>query len=72
MEYALSSVILIIAAVIRGRNWMMVRTTGHSAMKTGDDDEGSPDTEEFQNVVKQSLVQWVVECNIPLHVSNSL
>lgn len=41
--------------------------------ENGDDDDVSPDTEEFQNDVKQSLVQWVVECNIPrCHVNNLL
>ncbi len=41
--------------------------------ENGDDDDVSPDTEEFQNDVKQSILQWVVECNIPrCHVSNLL
>jgi hypothetical protein len=35
--------------------------------------ESIEDENEFESIVKQSLIQWVVDCNIPrCHVSNLL
>lgn len=38
-----------------------------------DNSEGSPDKTELESTVKQSLIKWVVDCNIPRsHVTNLL
>ncbi|KAI9565260.1 hypothetical protein GHT06_009044 [Daphnia sinensis] len=40
---------------------------------SSDNREGSPDKTELESIVKQSLIKWVVDCNIPrCHVTNLL